>query len=336
MPNGYDEPKVLSRLSALAGMFERRHGHWPSYLKLGRHVREELRRHLGPLAYGRLLDRLAALPEDESPTSHQILVADETGHAMEYGAVDLPFDPERVRLWLDLEAAVGHPSLSVDPEQTHLEWDVSTDHGLLDDDVRHARESLADCARAGAWDQVLGQLHERPGWVNAARPGGSSGFTPLHQAAYLGAPPGVIRALLDAGAWRLLRTAQGELPIDIARRRGHEHLANILLPRPSASLNSGDVTLMEVYFHAVIRARAAEPVERHRLRLPALEPLQEIPMKGVWMPVPGMYGGFLYWLLRGTPEPTLVTASWSRVIKGSGQKHQITRYGVRLVEEGFV
>ncbi len=59
-------------------------------------------------------------------------------------------------------------------------------------------------------------------------------------------------------------------------------------------------------------------------------------MRGIWLPIPGMAGGFHYWLARGTPDPLLVTTSWSRMADGSGQRHEITPYGSRLVAEGFV
>ena len=59
-------------------------------------------------------------------------------------------------------------------------------------------------------------------------------------------------------------------------------------------------------------------------------------MRGVWMPVPGMAGGFHYWLARGAPDPLLIAESWSRVVDGSGQRHEITPRGVALVDEGFV
>jgi hypothetical protein len=35
-------------------------------------------------------------------------------------------------------------------------------------------------------------------------------------------------------------------------------------------------------------------------------------------------------------EPTLVTSSWCRVVEGSGQRHDVTVDGARLVDEGFV
>jgi len=56
----------------------------------------------------------------------------------------------------------------------------------------------------------------------------------------------------------------------------------------------------------------------------------------MWFPVPGMYGGFSYRLVSIGVDAKLVSESWCRVVDGSGQRHEITSEGGRLVEEGFV
>lgn len=45
-----------------------------------------------------------------------------------------------------------------------------------------------------------------------------------------GAPVEVVTRLIELGAWRGLRNAAGERPVDIARRRGHRRLLDILEP----------------------------------------------------------------------------------------------------------
>lgn len=143
-------------------------------------------------------------------------------------------------------------------------------------------------------------------------------------------------ALLEQGGWRLLRTAKGETALDIARRRHHVHLVRQLTPLLQAPLDERDVLAMEAYFHGAINSRVADLVLEHRLRLPSVEVLQETLMQSVWMPVPGMYGGFHFWLPGAAPDPILVAESWSRVADGSGQRHEVTPRGVTLVAEGFV
>ena len=47
-----------------------------------------------------------------------------------------------------------------------------------------------------------------------------------------------------------------------------------------------------------------------------------------WFPVAGMYGGFSYTLSENEGKPVLRISSWSRVIDGSEQYHEITVDGV--------
>ena len=56
----------------------------------------------------------------------------------------------------------------------------------------------------------------------------------------------------------------------------------------------------------------------------------------MWFTVPGMYGGFSYWLETDGVEPRLIAESWCRVVGGSGQRHEVTPSGSQLLEEGFV
>lgn len=93
---------------------------------------------------------------------------------------------------------------------------------------------------------------------------------------------------------------------------------------------------IQAHFDELIRARARdiEPLPEFappRLQIPL--PRKEEP---AWFPVPGMYGGFAYWFEGSDAALRLVTESWCRVVEGSGQRHEITEDGCRLVEEGFV
>ncbi|WP_327072191.1 hypothetical protein OG196_00755 [Kitasatospora purpeofusca] len=81
--------------------------------------------------------------------------------------------------------------------------------------------------------------------------GGRSGWAPLHQAARHNAPTEVVERLLAAGAWRTLRSADGERPVDLATRLGREALVPILHPVPEVDLRA-----MEHLLHALIRVRA--------------------------------------------------------------------------------
>ncbi len=89
-------------------------------------------------------------------------------------------------------------------------------------------------------------------------------------------------------------------------------------------------------FHSTIRERATELVEKENLRLPELEVLLELAEPKMWFPVPGMYGGFIFWLDVVGGKTTLIAESWSRVVEGSGQRYKITADGSVLVAQGFV
>ena len=51
--------------------------------------------------------------------------------------------------------------------------------------------------------------------------------------------------------------------------------------------------------------------------------------------VPGMCGGFRLRWLSGGEQAKLESVSFSRVVEGSGQRHEITAEGSELVESGL-
>lgn len=142
--------------------------------------------------------------------------------------------------------------------------------------------------------------------------------------------------MIGLGAWRTLRNARGERPLDVAERRGHRHLLAILTPVYRHHVPRESIVRLQAHFHAVIRGRAERLVVEQQLRLPELEPLLELDPPEMWFPVPGMAGGFSYRLDADGVRVKLVSESWCRVVGGSGQRHEITSGGSRLVDEGFV
>ena len=127
-----------------------------------------------------------------------------------------------------------------------------------------------------------------------------------------------------------------ERPVDVAERCGHRHLLGVLTPEHNHDVPSGVLLKIQSHFHKVIRGRIDEPLPDNGLRLPELQPLLELERPHMWFPVPGMYGGFSYWLESTGAAAGLVSESWSRVVDGSGQRHEITSAGSRLLAEGFV
>lgn len=215
-------------------------------------------------------------------------------------------------------------------------WDGITRAETLNESAADARTALADAAKAYNWPRVFELVSEHREFVNSCRPGGKSLFAPLHQAAHAGAPVEVIHRLIEMGAWRTLQNARGERPVDVAERKGHHHLREALEPVLKHRVPLGVLLKVQSHFHEVICGRIDRELPHHGLRLPELEPLLELDRPHTWFPVPGMYGGFSYRLESAGVEAKLVSESWCRVVGGSGQRHEISSEGSRLVEEGFV
>jgi hypothetical protein len=215
-------------------------------------------------------------------------------------------------------------------------WDGITQSENLNEDAANTRIALADAAKSYKWSTVFELLSKYGDFVNSCRPGGKSLYAPLHQAAYAGAPADIVHRLLELGAWRTLQNARGERAVDVAERKGHHQLRETLEPVLKHQVPIGVLLKIQSHFHEVIRGRIDRELPNHGLRLPELEPLLELDRPQMWFPVPGMYGGFSYCLELTGADAKLVVESWCRVVGGSGQRHEITTYGSRLVEEGFV
>jgi hypothetical protein len=214
-----------------------------------------------------------------------------------------------------------------------VEWDGVTTRDAYKPAVVADRDELADAARDGAWTRVLEITAAHPGWVNATRIGSRSGYAPLHQAAWHGAGPDVTGRLLDLGAWRTLRASSGEQATDIAEARGHTQLRNLLEPVIRQPVPTAVLAALQGRLHRLIDEESYALAAKHRLRLPQLEIMTELPTgTHVWFPVPGMYGGFRIEL----DGEVLTVESWNRVVAGSGQRHRITAGGTELLEAGFV
>ncbi len=100
--------------------------------------------------------------------------------------------------------------------------------------------------------------------------------------------------------------------------------------------NDIDLQAIQTNFHQVILGRVADLIQKHQVDLPTLSfPLNSKNEK-LWFPIPGMYGGFSYWFEQEDKVIKLICESWSRVVGGSGQRHEITEDNFQLVDERFV
>jgi hypothetical protein len=221
-------------------------------------------------------------------------------------------------------------------EREPVIWDGVTKSVTLTEQGAKVRQDLADFAKNYNWPKVLDILTENPELVNTTRPGGHSLYAPLHQAAHGGANIEVVTALLKFGAFRTLKNSEGKRAVDVARIRSYVKLVQILEPVYEQHVPATVLSRIQGSLHAVIHERAHRLVEEHALRLPELEPILEFARRRFWFAVPGMYGGFAYWLADSGPNAKLISESWCRVVGGSGQRHEITGSGSTLVDEGFV
>lgn len=212
-----------------------------------------------------------------------------------------------------------------------IEWDGVGKRGVLRDDLQARRDALADAAKAYDWPGMLAMVRAGPSLANAARPGGKSGFAPLHQAAHGGAPVAVVEELVALGAWRTLRDGNGRRPVDVAQARGHAQLIPVLAPALLRQVPPDTLAAIESGFHRVVRGRIGDLEDQSGLRLPQLAPMLEVDCAW-WFPVPGMYGGFAYNLVGEGASAMLVSDSWCRVAEGSEERHEIDAGGSRLIE----
>lgn len=217
-----------------------------------------------------------------------------------------------------------------------VDWPGVVGAGQMLPEAAATRRMFIRMADAGDWAGVTDMLRADADLVHAISPEDGERSTVLHLAARNAADLDVIAAILRAGAWRSLRDARGRRPVDIARTRRIETLLAALQPALRHDVPRAHSRALERGFRAVILGRLKEGrLSPNGLRLPQIEPMLET-KANFWFAVPGMYGGFHYWLKGAKAAPILVSESWCRVVGGSGQRHEITADGSRLVDEGFV
>jgi hypothetical protein len=91
-------------------------------------------------------------------------------------------------------------------------WDGLTRPETLGEEPVRVRQGLARAAKNYDWPRVMAILSEHQELINTTRPGSSSLYAPLHQAAHGGAPPELVHRLIGLGAWRTLQNGRGIAP----------------------------------------------------------------------------------------------------------------------------
>ena len=190
-------------------------------------------------------------------------------------------------------------------------------------DLRHR---LIDAAKAQQWSYFFEEIEKEDSFINATRPLGLAKYAPLHHAAYGGAPRAVVEQLIEAGAWRTLRDAHGNRPVDIAQHRGQNHLLPVLQPTYCKQVEKAVLDTIETYFHATVLSYSRYcPIDK--LLLPQIEPLLEHEDAEMFYRVPGLYGGISY-RFDFDQEVALISTGSSRMSWGVLAVHRITVNGV--------
>ncbi|KIW42611.1 uncharacterized protein PV06_06143 [Exophiala oligosperma] len=199
------------------------------------------------------------------------------------------------------EMHAGGTSRSGSQVETPIWFGKLTRH-LYDDVYLKRRDKLADAAHHGDRDVVQAYVREARGagfnsWPNYHRLGGSrgpSGWTPLHQASFLGVPESVVSMLIDHGASRILQTpwtSQGELPylnmtsLEMPQFLGSRHLYRALSPAILHHIPPATLDRLQQHFRALIKDDLAGQREGANLRLPELKLLTELQNPETYFPL---------------------------------------------------
>lgn len=196
-------------------------------------------------------------------------------------------------------------------------------NGIFDSSLRWEEDieilnALADTARNGDWtsliDLLLRQLRLCP---NDWCPDDPSFDTIMHRAARWGAPVDVIEQLIKLGGWRNIKNAQGERPIDIARRLHHDHLLSVLEPELVFDIPVETISALQSHFHNLIKKVIVDDGIDDEVKLvqvmPDLNVLLEQKDLKMWFEIHKMYGGFRYCLDPAKEKICLRVTCWSRV-----------------------
>lgn len=187
-------------------------------------------------------------------------------------------------------------------------WPCVVNRGYMIDSEFQSGSLLADYAKTGRWKSALGMIVPDNPLVNVNQfwPGDGSYSTVLHRSAELGAPDNIVQALLDRGALRSIRNAEGRTAYEIAVEAGRS-TSTVTMLRPELSPFGAeevarlDAIVADVIDH-YIQALFGSHDLRRTLRYPSVEVLHEPAGQELWMQVPRMMGGFRIMLRDGRIE----------------------------------
>lgn len=231
--------------------------------------------------------------------------------------------------WQPLLVAAEDSEANDDEYPRHAVWDGTTKGERLFEKHLLRLNLLADAADRGDWLQMLTLLDDSWYSPNDRRPGDAARDTLLHRAARGGAPITIVEQLIAMGAWRTIRNAKGQRPVDLALQSQHLHLFGILEPEIRHPVPADTLAALQARFHEQIMDIADDLIEEGELLMPELEILTELDPPCMTFPISGMYGGFRYWLDTTGETITLEAESRSRICTGSKTRYSITTNGCK-------
>ena len=243
--------------------------------------------------------------------------------------------PDQMGTSKGAETAVLHPpTQSGVPEnvvRSTLFWDGAIS-GMNEEWVKK-KDRVGAAVEGADWEGLLSLLHETPDLLNAVLRRRSRWFHVLHEVARCHAPVELVCELVRLGAFLTVRDSSGRRPVDVAIKEGFRDLIAPLEPRIERDVNVETLARVQELFHGLIRSTMVAAKVHHEARLPELSVLTEVDNLAVWFPIPGMYGGFNFWLDGADHGIALIAESWCR-IDGDTNRHRITSFEVISVDEG--
>ncbi|KAJ2902883.1 hypothetical protein MKZ38_010694 [Zalerion maritima] len=218
------------------------------------------------------------------------------------------------------------------------------------------RYALSSAAYVGDWPSVFKLLDHAEHaymqkWINCTSISAAtevssitSGFTPLHQAAWHGKKQAV-EVLLGRGAWRLARTArdtrsaaEGSTPLEVAHSHGWDHIYNSLSPQLRRPVRHAVLNILQWRLDGLIKETFEEESEAHLecFLLPQLEIMTEHERSRLWFPLnPELRDtrkGLAVHILLEHNEVTTIMR-WGRSKK---KVFRITTEGVQEIEQAVI
>ncbi|KAK3090850.1 hypothetical protein FSP39_015218 [Pinctada imbricata] len=189
-----------------------------------------------------------------------------------------------------------NPIMCISFQRIIYDYPITVYTSTVHDDAAKSRQRVADLGYKYQWKKLVKELKKNEHLINSCllpvdESTSPQMYTPLHHAAFGKAPQNVFEVLINFGASKSLKTADGQTAYDIANRKGLDEKVLKMIEVPHEILeNETVIKKMEVGLHKVILERVEKLVKENGQQLPQLSFLYEF--GSFFYPVPGMYGGF--------------------------------------------